>query len=260
MNSSVQATAKLCFEVIPGIPLIKAGDPLSRIVFDAISAAGLELVDGDILVVAQKIVSKAEDRLAPLDSVSPSAEARRLAAETEKDPAICQLILNESLTVLRKKPGVIIVRHRLGHVAANAGIDQSNIEHGDGECALLLPIDSDGSARGLHDDFCAAAGCKVGVIIADSMNRPWRLGTVGGAIGCAGVQVLDDLRGGRDLFGREMKVSMVNRADSLAATATLLMGETLEGTPVVLIRGLPVVASTETARDMIRPLEDDLFT
>ena len=114
MNSSVQATAKLCFEVIPGIPLIKAGDPLSRIVFDAISAAGLELVDGDILVVAQKIVSKAEDRLAPLDSVSPSAEARRLAAETEKDPAICQLILNESLTVLRKKPGVIIVRHRLG--------------------------------------------------------------------------------------------------------------------------------------------------
>ncbi|MDP6183406.1 MAG: coenzyme F420-0:L-glutamate ligase, partial [Gammaproteobacteria bacterium] len=258
MNSNTQTVSRLLLEVIPDIPLIEAGAPLSRIIFDAITAAGLKLVDGDVLVVAQKIVSKAEGRLVRLDAVAPSEEARSLAAETEKDSAVCQLILDESAAVLRKKPGVIIVRHRLGHVGANAGIDQSNIEHGDGEAALLLPVDPDGSALRLCNDLSAAAGCKVGIIISDSMNRPWRLGTVGGAIGCAGVQVLDDLRGGQDLFGRELKVAMVNRADSLAATATLLMGETIEGTPAVLIRGLPDDSSTGTADELIRPLEDDL--
>jgi len=161
--------------------------------------------------------------------------------------------------MLRKKPGVIIVRHRLGHVGANAGIDQSNIEHANGDAALLLPIDPDHTAKTLCADILAATGCRIGVIIADSMNRPWRLGTVGCAIGCAGVHVLDDLRGGEDMYGRELKVAMVNRADSLAATATLLMGETIERTPLVVIHGLPVVDSLETAADMIRPLEEDLF-
>jgi coenzyme F420-0:L-glutamate ligase/coenzyme F420-1:gamma-L-glutamate ligase len=211
-------------------------------------------------VVAQKIVSKAEGRQVELARVTPSSEARRLAAETDKDPALCQLILDESATVLRKKPGVIIVRHRLGHVGANAGIDQSNIEHADGDSALLLPLDPDASARRLREAIGTAGGCKIGVIIADSMNRPWRLGTIGGAIGCAGVEVLDDLRGGADMFGRELKVAMVNRADSLAATATLLMGETVEGTPAVLVRGLLPVDTTQTTADMMRPLEEDLFT
>jgi coenzyme F420-0:L-glutamate ligase / coenzyme F420-1:gamma-L-glutamate ligase len=260
MSPAVKPIGNLRFEVIPGIPLIEAGDPLSRIVFDAIGTAGLRLVDGDILVVAQKIVSKAEGRQVSLADVAPSDEAHRLALETDKEASLCQLILDESTAVLRRKPGVIIVRHRLGLVGANAGIDQSNIEHADGGSALLLPLDPDASARRLRDDIAAASGHRLGVIISDSMNRPWRLGTLGGAIGCAGVQVLDDLRGGADMYGRELKVAMVNRADSLAATATLLMGETAERTPVVLIRGVAPVINSETARDIIRPLQDDLFT
>jgi coenzyme F420-0:L-glutamate ligase/coenzyme F420-1:gamma-L-glutamate ligase len=259
MSAAIQPAQRLSFEVIPGIPMVGNGDPLAQILLRAMSDAGIVLADGDLLVVAQKIVSKAEGRLIRLDSVTASPEAVRLATETEKDPALCQLILDESDTVLRKKPGVIIVRHKLGHVGANAGIDQSNIEHGDGDSALLLPVDPDRSAHGLRDQIGQSTGCQIGVLICDSMNRPWRLGTVGGAIGCAGVQVLDDLRGGQDMFGRELKVAMVNRADSLAATATLLMGETTEGTPAVLVRGLAPVQSDETTQDMIRDLEDDLF-
>jgi coenzyme F420-0:L-glutamate ligase / coenzyme F420-1:gamma-L-glutamate ligase len=249
----------LRFQVIPGIPLIKSGDSLSTILWNAIEAAGIQLVDGDILVVAQKIVSKAEGRLISLDTVVASEAARNLAIETDKDPALCQLILDETAVVMRKKPGVLIVRHKLGHVGANAGIDQSNIEHDRGDSALLLPVDPDRSAHKLRADIGEVSACKIGVIVCDSMNRPWRLGSIGGAIGCAGVHILDDRRGGEDMYGRELKVTMVNRADSLAATATLMMGETTERTPAVLIRGLPPVESAEKTRDMIRPLEDDLF-
>ncbi|MFT4584749.1 MAG: coenzyme F420-0:L-glutamate ligase/coenzyme F420-1:gamma-L-glutamate ligase [Gammaproteobacteria bacterium] len=249
----------LRFQVIPGIPLINSGDALSTIVWNAIDVAGMQLVDGDVLVVAQKIVSKAEGRLIPLASVVPSQAARDLAAETDKDPALCQLILDESAVVMRKKAGVLIVRHRLGHVGANAGIDQSNIKHAHGDSALLLPVDPDRSAHDLRSGIGELSGRKIGVIVCDSMNRPWRLGSIGGAIGCAGLQILDDRRGGEDMYGRELKVTLVNRADSLAATATLMMGETTERTPAVLIRGLPPVESDETTRDMMRPIEDDLF-
>lgn len=259
MNAPTQPINSLRFEVIPDIPLIKPGDPLAQIMLTAISGAGWDLIDGDILVVAQKIISKAEGRQVSLQDVVPSVEAERLAAETDKEPALCQLILDESAEVLRKKPGVIIVRHRLGHVGANAGIDQSNIEHSTGDSALLLPVDPDLSAQTLRREFFQATGKHIGVLIADSMNRPWRLGTVGNAIGCAGVHVIDDLRGGEDMYGRELKVAMVNRADSLTATATLLMGETTQRTPLVVVRGLPSVDSRETAADIIRPLEDDLF-
>jgi len=259
MNHSVKRVSNLCFELIPGIPLIRSGDDLAEILHTALLAAGLELGDGDIVCVAQKIVSKAEGRQYALADVVPTAAARELGLETDKPPELCQLILDESAEVLRKKPGVIIVRHRLGHVGANAGIDQSNIEHGGGEAALLLPVDPDASAARLRDALAAATGVAVGVIVTDSMNRPWRLGTTGGAIGCASVQVLDDRRGGTDMFGRELKVTMINRADSLAATAALLMGETTERTPAVIIRGFGIDHSTETAADIIRPIEDDLF-
>lgn len=259
MNAPTPPISNLQFEVIPNIPLIKSGDRLAEIMLPAIMAAGVQLTDGDILVVAQKIVSKAEGRQVSLHTVKPSLEAERLAAETAKEPALCQLILEESAEILRKKPGVIIVRHRLGHVGANAGIDQSNIEHLSGDAALMLPLDPDQSARILRDELFEVTGKRVGVLISDSMNRPWRLGTVGSAIGCAGVQVIDDLRGGEDMYGRELKVAMVNRADSLAAAATLLMGETIERTPLVVVRGLPASDTRETAADMIRPLEDDLF-
>ncbi len=245
--------------VLPGIPLVQAGDDLCGMLLAALTRAQLTPTDGDILVLAQKIVSKAEGRLIPLASVTPSARACELAQETDKDPRLVQLILDESSEVMRTKPGVMIVRHRLGNVGAHAGIDQSNIEHAGGECALLLPRDPDASARKLRADLLVRTGQRFGVIIADSMNRAWRMGTIGGAIGCAGVHVLDDLRGTPDIFGRELKVTVINRADSLAAAACLLMGESVQQTPAVLIRGLAPHETTQTARDIIRPLADDMF-
>ncbi|MGR8919603.1 MAG: coenzyme F420-0:L-glutamate ligase [Gammaproteobacteria bacterium] len=248
---------RLAVTTLPGIPLVAAGDDLLPLVLDAAARASLEFAPGDLLVMAQKIVSKAEGRLVRLADVEPGEQAKALARQADKDPRLVQLILDESETVMRVKPGVIIVRHRLGHVGANAGIDQSNIEGED--TALLLPRDPDASATALHERLSAACGCHVGVIIADSLNRPWRLGTTGGAIGCAGLEVLDDRRGGRDMFGRELKVTMINRADSIAALATLLMGETDEGTPAALVQGFPVDGRFGTAADIMRPLADDLF-
>jgi len=249
----------LTFTPIAGIPMVRAGDDLPALILSALAAQQLTLAPGDILVVAQKIVSKAEGRQVALASITPTAAAITLAGETDKDPRLVELILRESNTVLRKKPGVLIVRHRLGLVGAQAGIDQSNIEHGDDENALLLPEDPDASARLIRDEIAARTGVSAGVIISDSMNRPWRLGTIGGAIGSAGITVLDDRRGGHDIYGRELKVTMINRADSIATAATLVMGETTEKTPVALVRGFATEDSTQTARDIIRPLEEDMF-
>ncbi len=249
----------LQFHVIPGIPLVKAGDDLVAILLAGLARLPVLLQDGDILVLAQKIVSKAEGRLIPLADVTPGPRAIELATETDKDPRLVQLILDESTEVMRKKPGVLIMRHRLGNVGAHAGIDQSNIEHAGGECALLLPIDPDESARRMRAAVADATGRQCGVIIADSMNRAWRLGTIGGTIGCAGVKVLDDLRGTHDLFGRELKVTIINRVDSLAATACLLMGESVQQTPAVLIQGLPPDDSTQSAQDLVRPVAEDMF-
>lgn len=251
--------ADLALHVLPGIPLIEAGDDLAAVLHEALQRLELEPEDGDILVLAQKIVSKAEGRLVRLAEVTPSSRAELLARETDKDPRLVQLILDESTEVVRKRPGMLLVRHRLGNVGAHAGIDQSNVDHGDGEAALLLPVDPDASAARLHESFLARTGRHLGVIIADSMNRAWRLGTIGGAIGCAGLAVLDDRRGSRDMYGRELKVTVVNRADSLAAAACLLMGESIERTPAVLVRGLPWAPTAQTARDIIRPLAEDLF-
>lgn len=241
------------------IPLVVAGDDLVALITRALSDDGVHLQAGDIVVVAQKIVSKAEGRSVALTSVTPGAAAQALALATAKDPRLVQLILDETATVMRQKAGVLIVRHRLGHVGANAGIDQSNVEHDGGEHALLLPRDPDHSAATLQHGLGAAAGCHIGVIIADSMNRPWRLGTVGGAIGCAGLQVLDDRRGQHDMFGRELKVTLINRADSIAAMATLIMGESIERTPVAVVHGFAVDQTTGSAAEIIRPAVDDLF-
>ncbi len=244
---------------LPGIKLVSPGDDLPAILRDAIEANDLALEDGDVLAIAQKIVSKAEGRQVDLASVEPTREAVALAAETDKDPRLVQLILDESTEVLRKKPGVLIVRHNLGLVGAHAGVDQSNIDHGEGSQALLLPADPDGSAERIRDALASGSGKKIGVLITDSANRPWRLGTVGIAIGAAGLDVLDDRRGGVDMYGRELNVTLVNRADSIAAVATLAMGETVERTPAALVRGLPVAESRQRARDIVRPLAEDLF-
>ncbi len=249
---------------LEGIPMVAAGDDIAAFTIDAVQQQGLEPRSGDVFCFAQKIVSKAEGRLIPLSSVAPSARAVELAAETDKDPRLVQLILDESDEVLRKRPGVLIVRHKLGLVGAHAGIDQSNIQHAaDGECALLLPEDPDRSASMLRDRLRQAFGVELGVIVTDSSNRPWRLGTIGSAIGSAGITVLDDRCGERDSFGRELKVTLINRADAIATAATLVMGETTERTPVALVRGLPPEASDQTAGQTagmaIRPLDEDLF-
>jgi coenzyme F420-0:L-glutamate ligase/coenzyme F420-1:gamma-L-glutamate ligase len=250
---------RLSIHALKTIPLVMAGDDLAVLLVAALDEAGLEAVAGDILVVAQKIVSKAEGRRIRLDDVQPSPQAGRLAAEVGKDPRLVELILGESTGIVRKAPGVIIVRHRLGFVSANAGIDQSNIGHEDGESALLLPLDPDLSARRLRADIERLSGRRMGVIISDSMNRPWRLGTIGSAIGSAGLTVLDDRRGQHDLFGRELKVTMINRADSMATAAMLLMGETTERVPAALLRGFPAEDSSQRAADCIRPTAEDLF-
>ena len=244
---------------IAGLPMVEPGDDLPALIVAALEQQHIELFPGDILVVAQKIVSKSEGRTVALSTITPSAAAVELARETEKDPRLVELILRESNTVLRKKPGVLIVRNRLGIVGAQAGIDQSNIEHVDGENALLLPEDPDASARRIRETIAARTGVRPGVIVSDSMNRPWRLGSIGGAIGSAGILVLDDRRGGHDIYGRELKVTLVNRADSIATAAILVMGETTEKTPVAHVRGLPLEDSAQTARDIIRPLEEDMF-
>lgn len=215
--------------------------------------------DGDIFVVAQKIVSKAEGRLVRLSDVQPSTDAQALAAEVDKDPRLVELILRESSAIVRKVPGVVIVRNRLGIIGANAGIDQSNIDHEEGDCALLLPEDPDLSAAQLRQALQQRTAKRVGVIISDSMNRPWRLGTLGQAIGSAGITVLDDRRGQKDLFGRELKVTMSNRADSIAAAALLVMGETTERVPAAVVRGFDPEDSSQVARESLRPASDDLF-
>lgn len=247
-----------------GIPMVRAGDDLAGLITAALRAAEVEPVDGDVICVAQKIVSKAEGRLVALAEVTPTGAALALARETDKDPRLVQLVLDESSEVVRKKPGVLIVRHRLGIVGANAGIDQSNIEHGsegpEQEFALLLPQDPDASARRLRAALESASGARLGVVITDSSNRPWRLGTIGTALGCAGIRTLDDRRGGHDIYGRELKVTLINRADALATMATLVMGETTERIPAAVIRGLPPDDVDEPASSIIRPLNEDLFS
>ncbi len=251
------------FEVValPGMPMVNAGDDLAGLLLAAVADNGYTLRDGDVVAVAQKIVSKVEGRLIPLADVTPSEEAIELAAKTDKDPRMVQLVLSESTEVVRHRPGVLIVRHNLGFVAANAGIDQSNIEHGaEGEeNVLLLPLDPDASAAALRTELMKRAGCTVSVLITDSHNRPWRLGTVGTAIGSAGMTVLDDYRGGEDLYGRELKVTLINRADALAGAATLVMGETTEAIPAALIRGMAAEASSDTSAMINRPVAEDLF-
>jgi len=250
---------RLVIYPLAGIPLVEKGDDLAALLEKALTRSRLSLQSGDVLVVAQKIVSKAEGRVVRLCDVQPSPRAVELARRTDKDPRIVQLILDESSEIIRAVPGVLIVRHRLGMIGANAGIDQSNVDHREGECALLLPEDPDRSASALRESLQQRAQKQLGVIISDSANRPWRLGTLGQAIGSSGIRVLDDRRGHRDLFGRELKVTVTNRADSIATAALMVMGETTERVPAALVRGLDPEDSRQVARDCLRPVEEDLF-
>ena len=253
-----ETPARLSVTALEGVPAIQPGDDLVSIILDTFDANGPALADGDVVVVAQKIVSKAEDRYRALGDVTPSARAVELAAAVNKDPRLVELILGESTEVVRHRRDVLVVAHRLGYVLANAGIDSSNLDRGE-ETVLLLPEDPDRWCRHFRAAVESRFGVDVGVIVNDSLGRAWRVGTVGTALGAAGVPAVLDLRGDRDLFGREMRVTEVGIADELAATASLLMGQAGEGRPVCVIRGLPYKRGDGAGRDLIRAKDTDLF-
>src|SRR5581483_4498884 len=251
---------RISITALPGIGAIGPNADLPSIVALALRAADLSPTSADVLVVAQKIVSKAEGREVDLRQVRVSERARELARVTGKDPRIIEVVLAESAEVMRAVPGVLIVRHRLGYVVANAGVDRSNVQAGPGEeRALLLPVDPDASAERLRAELHRRYHLDVGIIISDSFGRAWRTGVTNVALGAAGVPAVIDLRGQPDLFGRKLETTDVAFADAVAAAAALVQGEADEGTPIALVQGLDPQAPARPARDLVRPLEIDLF-
>lgn len=252
----------LTLQPLPGIPLIRPGDRLDEILLEALDRAEIRLQDGDIIVLAQKIVSKAEGRLFNLTEVNPSQRARDLAEKTEKDPRFIELVLRESREVLRTRPGTIIVEHRRGFVCANAGIDHSNVSGPWGnpdDWVLLLPEDADASAQRIRHGLEEKTGARIGVMIIDSHGRAWRAGTVGISIGISGLPGLVDMRGQPDMFGYRLRVTLVAAADELAAGASLVMGQADERIPAVHVRGFPYKLRDGSLPELIRPKEMDLF-
>jgi coenzyme F420-0:L-glutamate ligase/coenzyme F420-1:gamma-L-glutamate ligase len=245
---------------VSGLPIVQPGDDLVMLITDGLTAAGRTLRTGDVVVVAQKIVSKSEGRFVERDRIVPSAEAVTLAAEVGKDPRLVHVVLSESVRVVRKRPNLLIMEHRLGFVMANAGVDHSNVDMpGQTERVLLLPVDPDGSAARLRESLGRRFGVNIGVIINDSFGRAWRRGTCGVAIGVAGLPALIDLRGQRDLLGRTLEVSIVGFADEVAAAASLVQGQADEAQPVVVVRGLSWSAPNGRAAGMVRSEHEDLF-
>jgi coenzyme F420-0:L-glutamate ligase/coenzyme F420-1:gamma-L-glutamate ligase len=240
---------------LDSFPLVKEGDDIPGLIMDAVRKSGLELADGDIVVVTEKIVSKAQGRLVSLDSVTPSREAGDLAKKTGKDPRLVELILGESREVLRAGDGYLIVETKNGYILANAGIDQSNVQEG---FVKLHPEDPDGNAATIRERIQKATGKRVGIVISDSVGRPFRSGSVGIALGASGVKALYDRRGEKDLFGRELEATRVAAGDCIASLANLVGGEAAEGIPVVLVRGLDF-SGPGRAADLIRPREMDIF-
>lgn len=246
---------------LPGLPIVQPGDDLAELIAESLQRARINLEDGDILVIAQKIISKSEDRFMDLNTVSPSSHAEDLAEKTGKDARLLELVLKESKSVLRFRPGTIIVEHRLGFVCANAGIDHSNVspENDTESLVLLLPENPDRSAKNIRTHLEEKCSRKIGVLIIDSHGRAWRLGTVGVAIGFSGIPGLLDLRGDEDMFGRTLQVTQVGVADELAAAASLVMGQADEGHPVVHVRGFPYPLREGSLQELIRPEEEDMF-
>lgn len=252
----------LTLTLLQNIPLIRRDDNLADILVNSLNETDIQLQDGDILVIAQKIVSKAEGRMVNLATVTPSQRAIELAEQTQKDARVVELILQESNEVVRTRPGTIIVEHKLGFVCANAGIDHSNVAgEGDSveEWVLLLPQDPERSAGKMRDEIKSKTGKSIGILIIDSHGRAWRNGTVGVAIGVAGLPALADLRGRQDLFGFTLRITQVGVADELAAAASLVMGQAAEGTPIVHVRGFPYPMREGSLNELIRPKDQDLF-
>jgi len=244
---------KLTYIGVDNIPMVSPGDDLLTQIDEGLASMGEQLLAADVIVIAQKIISKAENRYLDLTTVNPSGEAKQLAIEVDKDPRKVQAILDESNEVVRKRPGVLIVEQNQGFVQANAGID----------LCLLLPLDSDASAAGLCDAVKTRHNIEVGVIINDSVGRAWRLGTMGLAIGVAGFTALEDYIGRTDIYGRELVVTQVGAADEMAAGASLVMGQTTEKTPVVIVRGYnpsePVDDALRGVKPLLRAKDMDMF-
>jgi coenzyme F420-0:L-glutamate ligase / coenzyme F420-1:gamma-L-glutamate ligase len=253
------ATRSICLSALDQLPLVHAGDDIGALLAGAMRRMQIVPADHDILVVAQKVVSKAEGRFVDLAGVVPSACATALAEEVRKDPRLVEVILSESTEVVRHRPDVLIVAHRLGFVVANAGVDQSNVGPEGTELALLLPRDPDGSAAALKAQLDGEFGVDLGVVINDSFGRPWRNGVVGVALGAAGVPSLWSLVGAPDLFERKMRVTAVAVADEIAAAASLVMGQSDEGLPAVHVRGVVCPARPVPASALLRSRETDLF-
>jgi coenzyme F420-0:L-glutamate ligase/coenzyme F420-1:gamma-L-glutamate ligase len=248
-------------EIVPLTTLgeIAPSQALSPLLAEALDAAAIVPRSHDVLVVSQKIVSKAENRFVDLRTIVPGAAARRLAAKTGKDRRLVEVILSESMAVVRAAPGVLITRHRTGHVMANAGVDQSNLGRADSDTVLLLPRDADESAAHIRVALGARFATPPAVVVSDSFGRPWRQGVVNVAIGASGLPALEDRRGDLDRDGRRLQVTQVALADLLACAAGLTFGEGAEGIPVALVRGVRWRAHSRPAGALVRPLEQDLF-
>jgi coenzyme F420-0:L-glutamate ligase/coenzyme F420-1:gamma-L-glutamate ligase len=249
---------------VPGLPLVERGDDVPAMVVRALAAAGLSVADGDVIVVTSKLLSRAEGRFVELDRVKPSPRAVDLARAVRKDPRAVELILRESIAVSRQASGVLVVRHRLGFVVANAGIDASNAvpsdaRPGSGPWVLLLPEAPDVSAAAIRARIEAASGARVGVVVTDSFGRPFRVGTVGVAIGVSGLPPVWDRRGEADLFGRALENTITALADQVAAAADLVAGQAAERRPVVLVRGLRFPPSEHGAGALVRKAQEDLY-
>ena len=249
----------ISIQSLPGIPLIKAGDDLAALIFEATARLDLQLQDQDVLVVTSKIVSKAEGRRVDLRTITASSRAEEIAQQTGKDARLVEVLLGEAAEITRMRVGSIITRHKLGFISANAGIDHSNVGAEGDDFILLLPVDPDASARQLRDALLAKTGAQVGIVISDTHGRPFRLGNVGTAVGVAGFAALVDLRGQPDLFNRKLQYTDIGFADELAAAADLLSGQANEGLPVTLIRGLRLPVGDGKATDLNRPPETSMF-
>lgn len=252
----------LTVQPIKDFPLVNHGDILSQVLIQSLQKNSIKLDNGDILVIAQKIVSKAEGRFVNLNEVNPSTHAIEIAGKTDKDARFVELVLRESKEVLRASPGILVVEHKKGFICANAGIDHSNVSGPWGnseDWVLLLPEDADHSAQRIRREIIASTGVNIGVLIIDSHGRAWRNGTVGITIGISGMPAIVDLRGKPDIFGYRLKITQVAVADELAAAASLMMGQANEMTPVVHVRGFPYPLSESCLSDLLRTKERDLF-
>jgi coenzyme F420-0:L-glutamate ligase/coenzyme F420-1:gamma-L-glutamate ligase len=263
-EAGVECATRLELTAVAGLPIISAGDDLSRAIGDALEGADVRLRDGDVVVVASKVVSRAEGRFVDLARVDVSKRAAEVAAEVDADPRLIELILREGPFVSRASRGVLVVRHRLGFVVANAGIDRSNAApigapDGTGPWVVLLPESPDDSAERIRSALAARSGARIGVVITDSFGRPFRLGTVGAAIGIAGLPALYDQRGKADLFGRSLEHTITAFADQVAAAADLVAGQAAERRAIVHIRGLSFPSVNDAASALLRKAEEDLY-